>query len=61
MHISKESLKLLHIYILKIAMELIESSGVNGAHYGWFRAPVRVNQVPSVAKDLQQGQKAGME
>ena len=35
-------------------MELVETSGVNDTHYGQFRVPIRVNQVPPVAQGLQQ-------
>ena len=34
-------------------MELVESSGVDDTHNGWFRVPVKVNQVPQAAQDLQ--------
>ena len=39
-------------------MELTESHGVNGSHYGQLRIPLMVNQVPLVTQGLQQGQKA---
>ena len=34
--------------------------GLNDTHFGQFRVPIRVNQVPPVVQGLHQGQKAGV-